>query len=85
MSMGGATAYPIFPENCSGNRCGIGTVSYTHLDVYKRQAPGCNILPLNRTAPFKHAAVPASGEIHVMDAGGAEGVEYPPITLWVIQ
>ena len=22
--MGGATAYPIFPENCSGNRCGIG-------------------------------------------------------------
>ena len=24
MNMVGATAYPIFPENCSGNRCGIG-------------------------------------------------------------
>ena len=21
---GGATAYPIFPANCSGSRCGIG-------------------------------------------------------------
>ena len=55
------------------------------INTFRRCAPGCNILPLNRTAPFKHAAVPASVEIHVMDAGGAEGVEYPPITLWVIQ
>ena len=42
------------------------------INTFRRCAPGCNILPLNRTAPFKHAAVPASGEIHVMDAGGAE-------------
>ena len=55
------------------------------INTFRRCAPGCNTLLLNRTTPFKNAAVPASGEIHVMDAGGAEGVEYLPITLWIIQ
>ena len=44
---------------------GIDSVSYTHLDVYKRQAPGCRSRPTSRGRPAwrrtAHHCSPRSG------------------------
>ena len=35
------------------NDCDVGSVSYTHLDVYKRQATRCSDMVTPRTSPLK--------------------------------